>query len=243
MKTYDLYLHSGPKMKRTYVRVPSLMGCIRLAETTQDALDAAPDAIRAFLEFMARSGERVKPAAAFRTKVAEHDTSGGFLGIGFLPTDTKPLGVREADVLMRRLASMHDELRRIAGGLSQKQLDAKPAQGRPIGRILAHVCVEGAYLRAVQGASRLQRAADEGVSDPLDVLDELHALETERLHAMSPAERRDVVMRGQSPWSARYAVRRMLEHAWEHYREIGGRLAATAESKEQTTKSKGARPR
>jgi hypothetical protein len=31
-------------------------------------------------------------------------------------------------------------------------------------------------------------------------------------------------MRGQSPWTVRYEVRQMLEHAWEHYIEIAERL-------------------
>jgi hypothetical protein len=41
---------------------------------------------------------------------------------------------------------------------------------------------------------------------------------------MSKEERAEVIMRGQSPWSARAALRRMLEHAWEHYVEIAQRL-------------------
>jgi hypothetical protein len=89
------------------------------------------------------------------------------------------------------------------------------------------VLAEGGYLRGVTGASRIQRLADEGAIEPLDALDQLFELETERLDAMTDEERSEVIQRGQNPWSARSAVRRMLEHGWEHYVEIAERLGAT----------------
>jgi hypothetical protein len=140
-----------------------------------------------------------------------------------LPTDEAPLPPRESTLLMKRLGVLHDEIRGLVENLTQKQLDAKPAKGRPIARILSHICVEGAYLRGVSGASRIQKDVDRGVLDPLDALDRLHELESERLRTMGGDERAGVIMRGQTPWSARSAVRKMLEHAWEHYREIAAR--------------------
>jgi hypothetical protein len=223
MKTYDLYLESGPQMKTTYVHVPHLLGCVLNGATTQAALNATPSAIRAYLAFMARAGESAD-AAQFGTRVADHDMAGGFLGSRFLPTDAKPLPPREGAMLMRRLAALHGELRTLTAGLSSKQLNAQPAKGRPIRRILTHVCAEGGYLRGVSGASRIQLEADEGKIDPHDALDRLHALEVERLRSMDADERTGVIMRGKNPWSARAAVRRMLEHAWEHYVEIAARL-------------------
>jgi hypothetical protein len=224
VKTYDLYLESGPQMKTTYVHVPALLGCVYNAPTTQQALDAAPDALRSFLRFMARAGERVDPKAAFRTNIAEHFTEGGFLSIRFLPTDTEPLTKRESNVLMKRLAALHADLRALTAGLSPKQLTATPARGRPIRKILVHVLAEGGYLRGVSGVSRIQRLADEGALDPLDALDQLFELETERLAAMTDVERTKLIQRGQNPWTARSAVRRMLEHGWEHYVEIAARV-------------------
>jgi hypothetical protein len=58
----------------------------------------------------------------------------------------------------------------------------------------------------------------------VDALDQIFALEVERLNAMTKEERSALVMRGQSPWTARSAVRHMLEHGWEHYAEIVERL-------------------
>ncbi|HYM16108.1 MAG TPA: hypothetical protein VEZ14_11160 [Dehalococcoidia bacterium] len=226
MKTYDLYLDSGPMRKKTYVHVPALVGCIARGDTTDAAIERTPDAIHTFLAFLARSGESVEPGATFAVRVAEHTMDGQMpgQGIGFLPTDAAPLSLREADALLRRLDAIHAGLRRLTGALPSRKLGAAPAKGRPIRRILADVCVEGAYLRGIPGSSRLQRQVDEGALDPHDALDQLLALERERLHAMSDAERAEIIQRGQSPWSARAAVRRMLEHAWEHYSEIAERL-------------------
>ena len=226
MKTYDLYLDSGPMKKKTFVHVPALLGCIARGDTTDQAVEHAPDAIRAFLTFLARGGEPVQPDAPFRVRVAEHVTDQQWPGNGggFLPTDAGPLSTGESDALMRRLAAIHAALRSLTGGLTARQIDAAPAKGRPIRRILQHVCVEGAYLRGITGSSRLMSEVEKRALNPHDALDQLFALEQERLRAMSKEERAQVIMRGQTPWSARAAVRRMVEHAWEHYVEIAERL-------------------
>jgi hypothetical protein len=142
----------------------------------------------------------------------------------FLPTDHEPLLKRESDAMMRRLDALHRELRRITAALATKQLTIRPPKGRAIRQILQHVCTEGGYLRGVGGASRLQREVDEGRIEPLDALEQIFALELERLNTMSEEERSALVVRGQSPWTARSAVRHMLEHGWEHYVEIAERL-------------------
>jgi hypothetical protein len=226
VKTYDLYLESGPQMKTTYVHVPELLGCIWMRPTTDAALGSAPAEIGAYLRFLARAGERANAEAKFATRIGDHYMDGGFLSIHALPTDTEPLSKRYVALLMKRLAALHHDLRALTAPLSPKQLAAQPPKGRPIRRILNHLSVEGAYLRGVKGASRIQRETDEGKLDPLDALDRLHALELERLANIDVTESR-VIMRGQSPWTVRSALRRMLEHGWEHYVEIATRLGKT----------------
>lgn len=228
MKTYDLYLDSGPMKKKTYVQVPELTGCIARGDTTDEAVANAGEAIRTYLRFLARNGERVKVAEPFDVRVAHHRLDGAFPGngVGFLATDREPLPVKEAERLMKRLDAMHQAVRAIVAPLNARRLDAKPSRGRPIRDILRHMCVEGAYLRGVPGASRIQRLVERRELDALDALDQLHALELERLRAMPEEQRSAVVMRGQQQWSARAAVRRMLEHCWEHYTEIAARLGA-----------------
>lgn len=227
MKTYDLYLESGPMKKKTMAHVPALMGCTARGDTTEQAIEAAPAAIERFLRFLADTGERVAPDAAFKTRVAEHITEGQWLGNGavFLPTDIEPMSKGEALRMMERLRRIHVAMREIVGGLSEKRLAAKPEAGRAIGEILRHAAAaEGGYLRGISGISRMQRDVEEGRLAPLDALDRSWDLEVERLETMPEGERRRVIMRGQSQWSCRSAVRRMLEHGWEHHCEIVDRL-------------------
>jgi predicted RNase H-like HicB family nuclease len=224
VKTYELYAESGPMMKKTVVHVPELLGCRARGDTSQEAIDNAPAAIRDFLRFMKRAGERVDSKAAFKTKLTEHDKSGGFLGSAHLSTDAEPMPKRESDMLMKRLDAMHGELRRVTAKLTPKQLSAKPKVGRPIGDILRHVCAEGGYLRGVSGASRLMTQVERGQLAALDALDQMFLLEVERLRTMTEEERSSVIMRGERPWTVRFAIRQMLEHAWEHYVEIAERL-------------------
>jgi predicted RNase H-like HicB family nuclease len=211
-------------MKKTVVHVPMLLGCRARGDTTQEAIDNTPEAIRAYLRFMKNAGERADPNAEFKTKLAEHDTSGGFLGSAHLPTDVEPMLKRESDLLMKRLDALHQELRRITADLTPRQLAAKPPAGRPIAGILQHICGEGGYLRGVSGASRITNDVEKGRLHALDALDQIFALEVDRLRLMSAHERSTVMTRGQVTWSVRFALRQMLEHAWEHCVEIAERL-------------------
>ena len=62
MITYNLYLESGPRQRKTMVHVLDLLGCVVAGGTTQEALDVTPDAIKAYLSFLHRHGEPVDPA-------------------------------------------------------------------------------------------------------------------------------------------------------------------------------------
>ncbi len=104
--TYNLYLESGPRRKKTMVHVPGLLGCVAVGPTTGAALKAAPGAIRANLRYLKRHGEKVRPAARFETRVAEHITEGQWQGNGspcvtYKP-DLVPVSARELDLYLNR---------------------------------------------------------------------------------------------------------------------------------------------
>src|SRR5262249_20971480 len=82
MTTYSLYLESGPRRRKTSVHVLDLLGCVAVGPTTEGALAATPDAIRAYRCFLHRHGETVAPDAPFGTRVVEHVTEGMWLGNG-----------------------------------------------------------------------------------------------------------------------------------------------------------------
>jgi predicted RNase H-like HicB family nuclease len=232
MKTYSLALESGPRQKKTYVHVLDLPGGMGRGDTTEEALDGAPDAIRAYLRFLQRHGEAVDPAEPFETEVVQHVLEGAFLGNGTLTieADRAPVSAEEAERCARWLGWLNAELQGAVGMIRPQ--DDPPQAGRSVRAILQHLAgAEGEYLRSTFGVSpevrALQKQAEqEGASIPdlLGVLGCLCDIGAERIRAMTPEERAFSRQAGQQVWTARKMLRRMLEHRWEHIREIAARV-------------------
>lgn len=233
-RTYGLYVESGPKMRKTMVHVPGLLGCTANGPTTEEALAATPDAIRGYLRFLARHGEVVDPAAEFRTRLVEHVMEGPFIGNGdssiMFGPDPKVPTAAEIARCAKRFAWIRTDTVSMVEGLTPAKLKAKPKPlGRPIADILPHVMESSrAYIRAVVGpvpeldevASLLRKGAMRGVDAMAAAIEPT----VERLTAMNAEERRRQVQHGQSLWTARKMLRRVLEHEWEHHEEIRARL-------------------
>ncbi|MCK4726446.1 MAG: type II toxin-antitoxin system HicB family antitoxin, partial [Anaerolineales bacterium] len=101
MITYNLYLESGPRQRKTMVHVLDMLGCIATGSTTQEALDVTPDAIKAYFSFLHRHGEPVEVDVPFSTQVVEHIMEGPWLGNGnpaggFTP-DFDPITIKQRD--------------------------------------------------------------------------------------------------------------------------------------------------
>jgi len=234
--TYDLYLESGPRRRKTMVHALDLLGCVAVGPTTEEALAATPGAIRAYRRFLARHGEAVEldgdePIA---TRVVEHVTEGQWLGNGspylvFGP-DLTPVTDEEVERFLNRVCGLCEELADWAATQSDAALDAAPAgeRGRTARAILLHVLgAQGSYLAAALGGapgfSRLHGAAERGEL-PLPVaLRESAALAAARVRATTPAERAAVRELSSRSYTLRKALRRMLEHAWEHLAELSRR--------------------
>jgi predicted RNase H-like HicB family nuclease len=245
MTEYSLYLESGPRRRKTMVHVLDLLGCTAQGPTTEEALEAAPAAIRDYLRFLQRHGEAVDPEAPFTTAIAGHVMEGAWLGNGdptpgFGP-DFAPLDVADLRIHLRRLGWLQEGLLELIRDLPPEQWLAEPAAGgRSIARIVEHVaeshCVYLRYivgrvdglpeaLRAVQTALHDVRfIPDPGpfheANDLPTALIRLWQISGSRLEAMTVTERTQPVPHGQVTWTARRGVRRMLEHAREHLLEI-----------------------
>ena len=232
MTTYDLYLESGPLHRKTMVHVLDLLGCVAVGPTTEDALAATPDAIRAYRRFLGRHGEPVAPDAPFETQVAEHITQGDWLGNGspylvFGP-DLQPVTGAEVETFLNRHHWLREELATWAATQTGEQLDAPPGSGRTARAVLLHVLgATGGYLSAAQsgapGFYRIHNAAERGELDLAEALRQSAALAAERVHATTPEERAAVRQLPKGPRTLRKALRRMLEHDWEHLAELSRR--------------------
>ena len=231
MKTYDLYLESGPKHKTTMVHVLQLSGCMANGKTTADAVAATPEAIRTYLRFLKRHGEAVDPDASFETRVAEHITQGQFLGSGsaqaIYAPDFEPLNPREIELLLARSRWLRDALADWAASQTDKQLDAEPhGGGRPARKVLLHampISYLSPVLGPVKGVSSLASAAEKGRVPLADAIREIGARSADRVREATPEQRGAVVQKPDAPRTLRRAVRRMLEHDWEHLAELSRR--------------------
>jgi lipopolysaccharide biosynthesis protein len=64
--------------------------------------------------------------------------------------------------------------------------------------------------------------------DLADALARLWQISSARLEVLTETERTQQIPHGQVTWTARRALRRMLEHDWEHLLELSRRLEGTA---------------
>lgn len=232
MTEYALYLESGPKHKKTMVHVFELLGCIATGNTMDEALEAAPDAIRNYVRFLKHNGEDVDPEAPIKTRVAEHIAETAvFIGQGtsyitFGP-DLEPVSPREIETCIARFHAMREQLASWVESQSPKQLDAEPRNGRPARKVVLHVVNGSAYLQPIIGSFPGLPSIHHAVErSDLTLAEAIRLVDTtvaERLRKATPEQRRAVVQRPDHVRTMRKALRRMLEHDWEHLAELSRR--------------------
>jgi len=231
--TFDLYLESGPQHKKTLLHVLDLLGCVVQADTTDEAVAAAPEAIRAYLRYLGRHGEKVDPDEKIETHLAKHNTEGLFSGQALWPQDLKPLAPSALARYVRWLDWSRADLLALVHGIDDKRLRAKPAAGRSLRDILLHVLdADKSYVYALVGPLKAMggptNAAGRGDLDLRVAMHEARRAAIDRLGTLTPGERARIRTSGQSTYSAHRVIRRMLEHEWEHRREIAARLGKDA---------------
>jgi len=232
MAVYDLHVESGPKRRKTMVHVPRLLGCVATGPTTEAAMDATPEAIRAYRRFLVRSGEPIDDDDVVDLQVVEHVTEGSMLGDGSpyisFAGDVGSISGGEIDVAVGRLTAMFGEMADWAGTQPDDRLDAPPASGRSAREILLHVMgAQGPTLSIALGTAKgfgaIHGAARRG-ERPLPVaLEEVASLAAAKLWETDEGQRRHVRELASGSYTLRKATRHMLEHAWNHLAELSRR--------------------
>lgn len=232
MAVYELYLESGPKRRKTMVHVPQLLGCVANGPTTEAALDATPEAIRAFRRFLDRSGELVDEDEAVDLRVVEHVTAGKMLGDGSpyisFSSDAGTVTGAEVDLGIHRLGALLRELARWAGTRTGEQLDTEPPAGRTAREILLHVIgAQGPALSIALGSApgfgTIHGAAKrDETSLPVALLDTAE-LARVLLEATTAEQRSHTRVMPSGHYTLRKAIRHSHEHAWEHLAELSRR--------------------
>jgi predicted RNase H-like HicB family nuclease len=233
MTTYALYLESGPQHKTTMVHVIGLLGCVATGPTTDAALEATPDAIRAYLRLLKRTGEKVDLKTPITVRVETHfDKPGGFIGQGApvvtVDTDLEPVTKRQIGTYLARFHTIRETMASWIERQSAKQLDAAPkGGGRPPRKMVLHVLPVGGYLSpALGGAPGFGAIVRQAERNEMPLADALRASEQVAVNLLRPAtdkQRSIVVERHDGVRTLHKAIRRTLEHDWEHLSELARR--------------------
>jgi len=231
---FELYLESGPQHRKTWVCIPALPGCSTVAPTSEAAAEAARTAILERIDFLRRHGETVPDPEPIELVVAEHIIERKMLGFGqgSFPTDRQPMTPDEAARQLRWAEWSREELVATARALTLQLTDRPATGGRSAAAILSHVAgAEWSYISStlgtMPGGGTVISAIDDSPESPWDALAAERTALMTRLRAVTPAELALVVERGDGkPRSARRMFRRLLEHEWEHTRELWSRLSS-----------------
>jgi len=230
---YNLYIESGPQHRKTMVHVIGLLGCVATGPTTQDAIEATPDAIHAYLRLLKRIGEKVDPKTPITVQVEKHlAQAGGFIGQGApvvtLDTDLEPISKRQIDTYLARFHAMRETMASWIERQSAKQLDAKPrAGGRAARALVLYVLPVGGYLSPALGGAvgfgPIVRQAERGEIPLDDALRASERVAADLLRAATEKQRSIVVERADGVRTLHKGIRRLLEHDWEHLAELSRR--------------------
>jgi len=146
--------------------------------------------------------------------------------------DIHPVSEAEIATFLHRFHWLSEALAAWAATQTDEQLDALPqgSGGRSARAVLLHVLGPiGGYLSAALGSapgfSAVYSAAERGELGLPEALRRIAVMADERVRATTPDERA-AARRGQRPRelrTLRKALRRMLEHNWEHLAELGRR--------------------
>jgi len=231
-------VETGPKRRKTMVHALDLLGCVAVGNTTDEALAAAPQAIISYRRFLRDSGEQVDASPRFTTRVAQMITEGQWLGNGspyiVFEHDLKPVTAREIDTFLARLHAIYERVGSWAETQRDTQLD-KPVTGARTNRaVLLHTLgAPGAYFSAAlsgaPGFSRIASAAERGELPIAEAFRHVIERSDEVIRATTREQRAAVRERGGGrTYTLRKALRRALEHGWEHLAELSRRPGGPA---------------
>ncbi len=219
---------------------PALPGCVTRAAGREAALAALPAAVGEHLAWLRHHGEPAPDLPAVpRFEVVGVSSGYGPFSRGdraaLFPPDRTPLGRDELEVYIRLGGYARADLLALVGDLAAETLDwRRGAKAMSIRQILRHVGnAEQWYVSRLVDPETLPPEWDH---DDVLPLDEFLAMErrtaTERLRQLTDRELAAVAYPARwtghpdEPWTARKALRRLLEHELEHTRHVRAVLAA-----------------
>ena len=242
MTRYPVYLEVGEEGKG-FAHVLELPGCIARAETREAALEALPWAIRAYLAWLRSHGEPAPPIEEPIEIEIEYEATG--LGpfepddaAALFPPDREPLDDQEMASCFRLMGHARSDLLTLVEDLPGEILDWEAPYlsdtGLPrIRGLLRHIGnAEKWYVSRVVPRATLPPEWDsDGEAPVLEYLSLVRRTAIDRLWQVDDGERSVVhypnhwTDHPEEAWTVRKALRRFLEHEFEHTAQIRRRLS------------------
>ncbi len=243
MTTYSICLTVSNK--GVHAHALDLPGCFSRGRTRDEALSAMPAAIRQWIADRRRHGEEmsVPVEIALEIEEIEERASGPFDpgdSASLFEADKVPLEHTEIERYLKLAAHNRLDLLARVDHLRPGLLDWQPgADSFSIRRILRHVgnAEEWYYSRLAQPEDLPPEWENDAEMEIFDFLDMERSTMASAFRGLSETARREVVAPthfttntvgpdgSPEPWTARKALRRMLEHEREHSEQIGQVLA------------------
>ncbi len=239
MTCYDIYLEVGPGGE-CMAHVPSLPGCFARASSRKGALAALPEAIRGYHAWLRQHGESLPdPVEPIALQVAEVVT-------GFVPfwrgskaalfaPDRLPVNREEMETCLRRASYSRADLLALVRELPDEILDWRAGpDSMCIREILRHIGnAEEWYVSRLVALETLPPEWEHDEAMPIFGFLEMERRTTlERLRRLTDRELAEVfcpthwTRHPDELWTARKALRRLLEHEREHIAHIQEVLSA-----------------
>jgi antitoxin HicB len=233
MTLFQIYLEIGDEGE-CLAHILDLPGCVLRGESLAEVLDGMPDAIRAYMEWLRRHGESVEETDALELRVVEINQGFGPFRRGdraaLFPADLLPPTRDEMENLYFKYANYarHD-LFELVRKLPEQVLDWRMEKGAmTIREILRHIGnAEQWYISRLVPAETLPKEWEVDADMPiLEFLELERRTGLERLRQLSEDELSAIThpvhwtKYPEEPWTARKALRRLVEHEIEHIAHI-----------------------
>lgn len=219
-RTFPVGLEEGPGGV-SLVHALTLPGCVSAGPGREEALAAFPDVLAAWLHFLAQIGEPV-PAADEELEISVDDwvRTDADLGAGesdaLFEADLEPLTDREIQSGLHRLGELRRRVLAFVRALPAEALDRPVGADWTLRRALDELARAQWWTLTRLGASPMAEVPDR----ILGRLDTAMALTVERMTALPPERRDQVLELDGEVWTPRKVLRRLLWLEWSLGRTI-----------------------
>lgn len=189
--------------------IPALPGCIGSGTDRDAAIANARRAFRAYLELLDARGVSTDHWRAFDP---DHFAVADLPDSGLAPGDERSLEEHEIRDFLHLFEAQQAALVALVQGIPQEELERRPdANTWSIRQTLEHVMTGTLTI-----LSKLEQWPDDNFAS----LQAAHRVAFQRFTVMEPADTRGAKTVMGRPQTVRRVMRRLLEHDYEHYRQI-----------------------